>query len=239
STLVGAEKAIARRSLLVQLGLVAVAVLLLIIPVWLGYTGNPERHDAVLASIPIAVVLLGLYLTVTGRNLRRHRDAERGDGHDPSAGAWSLPTSLVALALATVATAVVSEILVHSLEAFAEAIGATDFFIAAVIVAIVGNAAEHGGAIVIARAGKMKLASEIAVSSSAQVGLLVAPAVVLLSLFFANRLPLTFRWEEIAAMAGAVLLTIAVVRDGRSKRKDGLLLVVAYLGVARGFLAAG
>src|SRR3954451_5692131 len=60
--LVGPEKAIDRRSLLVQLGLVAVAVLLLIIPVWLGYTGNPDRHGAVLASIPIAVVLLGLYL---------------------------------------------------------------------------------------------------------------------------------------------------------------------------------
>ena len=64
------------------------------------------------------------------------------------------------------------------------------------IVAIVGNAAEHGGAVVIARAGKMELASEIAISSSAQVALLVTPAVMLLSLFFAHQLPLTFRWEE-------------------------------------------
>ena len=90
----------------------------------------------------------------------------------------------------------------HSLDAFAHAVGASEFFIAAVIVAIVGNAAEHGGAIVIARAGKMKLASEIAISSSAQVALLVTPAVMLLSLFFAHPLPLTFRWEEIVAMAG-------------------------------------
>ena len=237
--LVGPEKAIDRRSLLVQLGLVAVAVLLLIVPVWLGYTGNPERHGAVLASIPIAVVLLGLYLTVTGRNLRRHRHAERDDGHEPSAAAWSLPTSLVALALATVATAVVSEILVHSLEAFAEAIGATDFFIAAVIVAIVGNAAEHGGAIVIARAGKMKLASEIAVSSSAQVGLLVAPAVMLLSLLFTHQLPLSFRWEELVAMAGAVALAAATIWDGSTKRWEGAALVVAYVGVGAAFWFAG
>ena len=77
-----------------------------------------------------------------------------------------------------------SEILVHSLDAFAKAVGASEFFIAVVIVAIVGNAAEHGGAVVIARAGKMKLASEIALSSSAQVALLVTPSVMLLSLFF-------------------------------------------------------
>ena len=77
------------------------------------------------------------------------------------------------------------------------------------IVAIVGNAAEHGGAIVIARAGKMKLASEIAISSSAQVALLVAPVVMLLSLLFTHPLPLTFRWEELAAMAGAVVLAAA------------------------------
>ena len=71
------------------------------------------------------------------------------------------------------------------------------------IVAIVGNAAEHGGAIVIAHAGKMQLASEIAVSSSAQVALLVTPAVTLLSLFFAHALPLTFRSEELRGDGGA------------------------------------
>ena len=110
----------------------------------------------------------------------------------PAPGAWTLPRSLAALAVATALTAVVSEILVHSLDAFAKAVGASEFFIAAVIVAIVGNAAEHGGAVVIARAGKMKLASEIAISSSAQVALLVTPAVMLLSLFFSHSLPLEF-----------------------------------------------
>jgi Ca2+:H+ antiporter len=225
-----------RRSLLTQLGLCGAAVLAVLVPVVLGYTGNHERHTAVLASIPVSVLLLVLYLTVTGRNLRRHSQTERAEA---AAGAWPLPTSLVVLGVTTVLTAFVSEVLVHSLDSFAHAVGASEFFIAAVIVAIVGNAAEHGGAIVIARAGKMKLASEIAISSSAQVALLVTPAVMLLSLLFADPLPLTFRWEEIVAMAGSVGIVALIVRDGRSRRWEGWLLLGTYLIVAVGFLLAG
>jgi Ca2+:H+ antiporter len=224
------------RSLLTQLGLCGVAVLLFLAPVVLGYTGNSERHTAVLASIPVSVLLLGLYLAVTARNLRRHHQAEHGEA---AAGAWTLPTALAVLGAATIATAFVSEVLVHSLNSFAHTVGASDFFIAAVIVAIVGNAAEHGGAIVIARSGKMKLASEIAISSSAQVALLVTPAVMLLSLFFAHPLPLAFRWEEIAAMAAAVVVVAVMVRDGLSRRWEGWLLLGVYLVVAVGFFFAG
>jgi Ca2+:H+ antiporter len=128
---------------------------------------------------------------------------------------------------------------VHSLDAFAHAVGASDFFVAFVVVAIVGNAAEHGGAIVIARAGNMKLASEIAIASSAQVALLVTPAVVLLSLLFSHPLPLTFRWEEMAAMAGAVVLTVVAVRDGISHRREGLVLLVFYALIVGGILLTG
>ena len=171
-------------------------------------------------------MLLGLYLVVTVRNLRRHSQAERSA---PAAGAWTFPRSLCALAIATALTAVVSEILVHSLDAFAKAVGASEFFIAAVIVAIVGNAAEHGGAVVIARAGKMKLASEIALSSSAQVALLVTPAVMLLSLFFSHSLPLTFRWEEAVAMAAAVVLdACSSCGTAATSRRGGVVLVAAY-----------
>jgi Ca2+:H+ antiporter len=225
-----------RRSLLTQLGLCAAAIAVVLPAVVLGYTGSPERHTAVVASIPLAVVLLALYLTVTFRNLRRHRAEERDVAAE---GAWSLSRSLVMLGAATALTAIVSEILVHSLDSFAHAVGASEFFIAAVIVAIVGNAAEHGGAIVIARAGKMKLASEIAISSSAQVALLVTPAVMLLSLLFAHALPLTFRWEEMAAMAGAVGVTLWMVRDGHSRRREGAGLLLVYAAVAVGFLVAG
>jgi Ca2+:H+ antiporter len=224
------------RSLLTQLGLCGVAVLAVLVPVVMGYTGNPERHSAVVASIPFSVLLIVLYLAVTRRNLRRHRATEREDAAE---GAWSLAVALAVLAVATVATAFVSEILVHSLDAFAKAVGASEFFIAAVIVAIVGNAAEHGGAIVIARSGKMKLASEIAISSSAQVALLVAPAVMLLSLLFAHPLPLTFRWEEIVAMAGAVIVVGVMVRDGISRRWEGWLLLTVYAAVAGGVFRVG
>src|SRR2546423_11038348 len=166
------EARLDRTSLLRQLGLVATAVLLLLIPSVPGWHGNPDRHSLALLSIGPAVALLILYLVVTTVGVRRRA------AHDTSgATGWSLRVSLAALGAATVATAVTSEILVHSLQAFAEAANLSTFFIAVVIVAIVGNAAEHGGAVVIARRGKMKLATEIAITSSAQVGLLVVPVV--------------------------------------------------------------
>jgi Ca2+:H+ antiporter len=227
-----------RRSLLVQVGLVAAAVVALVVPTTLGYTGPPERHTVVVSSVPVAVVLLLLYLAVVGRNLRRHREDER-DREEPGEGTWTLSAALVALGVATGATAWVSEILVHSLHAFASAVGLSEFFIAVVIVAIVGNAAEHGGAILIARAGKMPLATEIAISSSAQVGLLVVPVVTLLSLLFAHPLALSFRWTEVFAMGGAAVLVAATVWDGRSHRREGFLLVAAYAAAVLGFLLGG
>jgi Ca2+:H+ antiporter len=234
--LVGPAKPLDRRSLGSQLGVVAVAVVLLVPASVVGYTGPSERHTAVVVSIPIAVILLALYLMVTGSNLRRHTQLERAEASEQ---AWPFPVAMCVLGVATIATAFVSEILVHSIRGFASAVGASEFFIAAVIVAIVGNAAEHGGAVVIARAGKMKLASEIAISSSAQVALLVVPVVTLLSLFFTHDLPLSFRWEELVAMGAAVALAGKTVIGGRTSRFDGALLVCAYLIVVAGFLAAG
>jgi Ca2+:H+ antiporter len=228
-----------RRSLLGQLALVALAVVAFLIPAVAGFHGDPERHSIVVLSTPVAAVLLLLYLGLTIRRLRRQGKAFSASEHAPSASSWSLPASLAVLAAATVVTALISELLVHSLDAFAHAAGLPEFFIAAVIVAIVGNAAEHGGAVVIARRGKMKLATEIAISSSAQVGLLVVPAVMLLSLLFAHPLPLSFRPVELAAMGGAAAFVGFVIRDGRSRRWEGWLLVGVYALTAAGFLAAG
>ncbi len=181
-----------------------------------------------------AVVLLGLYLAVTIADLKRRPAHEVTD----SSG-WSLRMSLVILGVTTAATAVISEILVHSLEAFAEAANLSEFFIAVVIVAIVGNAAEHGGAVVIARRGKMKLATEIAVSSSAQVGLLVIPVVTLASFAFAHPLALAFRPIELVAMGAAALFVGFVIRDGRARRWEGALLIAVYGGFVVWFLSAG
>jgi len=227
-----------RRSLLVQIALVGAAVVAFVVPATLGYTGPPERNAVVIASVPVAIVLLLLYLAVVGRNLRRHRESAR-EHEEPGEGTWSLATALAVLAVTTGATAWVSEILVHSLGAFAEAVGLSEFFIAVVIVAIVGNAAEHGGAIVIAHNGKMRLATEIAISSAAQVGLLIVPVVTLLALLSSHHLALAFRWSELFAMAGAAVIVSLTVWDGTSRRKEGALLVAAYAAAVVGFLLGG
>ena len=223
-----------RSSLLSQLGLVLVAVLLLLIPSVPGWHGDPNRHSLAVLSIGPAVVLLGLYLVVTIADIKRRPAHVVTD-----ATGWSLRTSLLVLGATTAVTAVISEILVHSLGAFAKAANLSEFFIAIVIVAIVGNAAEHGGAIVIARRGKMKLATEIAISSSAQVGLLVIPVVTLVSWAFADPLSLAFRPIELIAMATAALFVGFVIRDGRARRWEGALLIAVYGGFVVWFLSAG
>jgi Ca2+:H+ antiporter len=204
-----------RHSLLLQLGLVAVAVMLLLIPSVPGFHGDPNRHSLAVLSIGPAIALLALYLFVTIVGLRR-RERDEGEGEI----GWSLKTSLIALGLATAATAITSEILVHSLQDFAKAAGLSQFFISIVIVAVVGNAAEHGGAVVIAHRGKMKLATQIAITSSAQVALFVLPVVLLLSFAFAH--PLTL------GMGAAAVFVGFVISDGRSRRWEGLLLIGVY-----------
>ena len=237
--LAGGEGRLDRRSLTVQLGLVAVAVALFLVPSIPGWTGDPERHTLAVLTIPVSVLLLLIYVGVTIDGLRRHRRRHAESGDEAEAGRWSLRLAIVVLAGATVLTAVISEILVHSLDAFAKSAGLSEFFVAAVIVAIVGNAAEHGGAVVIALRGKMELATEIAVSSSAQVGLLVAPAVALLSWALGKPLPLSFRPVELIAMGGAALGVAVVIRDGRSRRWEGVLLIGVYVAVVVMFYLVG
>ena len=152
--------------------------------------------------------------------------------------AWSLRIAVLVLGLATVATALVAEALVASLETFAEEAGLTEFFVAAVIVAIVGNAAEHGGAVVVAYRGKIKLAAEIALASSAQVAVFLIPAVALLS-WLIEPLALSFRPVEIAVVAVSVLVTGLLLAQGHSSRGRGVLLIVMYVVAAAAFYAAG
>lgn len=228
--IIGPER-IDRRSLVPQLGMVALAVLLFLIPSVPAFSGGRERHSLVLLSAPVAVLLLAVYATERWFSLRRHKEAHSASGHAASSESWSQALALSVLAGATAATALVSEILVRSIDAFGHAVGLSQFFISAIIVAIVGNAAEHGGAVVIAARGKLKLASEIAVTSSAQVALFVAPAVMIVSFLVKPALPLAFRWEELVGMAVAVSAVGAVVADGRGKRREGLGLVALYVGV--------
>ncbi len=235
----GKEARIDRRSLVLQLGLVVLATLAFLIPSIPGFHGNPDRHSLAVLSVPVAVVLLLIYGWVITNNLRRHRQAHRDSEAEPAGGGWTLATSLAALGGATLATAFVSEILVHSLDHFAKAAHLSEFFLAAVIVAIVGNAAEHGGAIVIARRGKMRLATEIAISSSAQVAMLITPAIALLSFAVSPALPLTFRPIELIAMGAAAVFVAIVIRDGRVHRWEGAMLIAVYAALVVAFGVAG
>lgn len=234
----GGKGELDRWSSFLSLGLVSVATLLFLATAIPGWNGDPERHSLAVASVPVSIVLLLVYLAVTGYSLRRHRSQHVSD-ESPAMSAWSLRLSLGVLAVATAVTAVVAEILVGSIETFADTAGLSDFFVAAVIVAIVGNAAEHGGAVIVAARGKIKLAAEIALASSAQVAVFLIPAVQLLSWAVSPALPLAFREVEIAALAAATVFVAVVLRGGRSSRVRGIGLIAAYVGVAAGFWAAG
>jgi Ca2+:H+ antiporter len=233
----GGSGPIDRESSLTSLVLVAVATGLFLIPAVPSWSGDPDRDSLAALSVPVSIALLLLYVGTTWYSLRRHRQLHAAGEQEETAG-WSMPVSLIVLAGATVITAFVAEILVHSLETFADKAHLSDFFVAAVIVAIVGNAAEHGGAVVVAYRGRIKLAVEIALASSAQVAVFLIPAVALLS-WAIEPLALSFRPIEILALAGSTVLVAGLLWDGRSTRARGIALVGAYVLVALAFFLVG
>ena len=234
----GGKGQLDRYSSLLSMGLVMFAVAVLLIPAVPGFSGDPERHSLAVLSLPVAIVLLAVYLVVTWFSLRRHHSMHH-TSHDPDAMAsWSFRKSLVVLGLATGITVWVAEILVGEIEAFAESAGISEFFLAAVVVAIVGNAAEHGGAVVVAARGNIKLAGEIALASSAQVAVLLIPAVAIIS-WAIDPLALSFRPVELAAIGGATMLTALLLWGGRTSTWRGIALVVAYIAVAVAFFLVG
>ena len=236
SLVAGGRGNLDRYSSFLSFGLLAFATVLFLIPSIPGWEGDPDRHSLEVITVPISIVLLIVYLGVTWYSLRRHSALHVAS--DEEIQAWSLRRSLLALTLATAVTALVAEILVGSLEVFADKAGLSEFFVAAVIVAIVGNAAEHGGAVIVAFRGKIALAGEIALSSAAQVAVFLIPAVALLS-WLLDPLSLSFRPVEIAALAGSVVYTALVLFDGRSTRFRGGLLLVGYAVIVVAFFLAG
>jgi len=236
SLLFGGRGEIDRPSSFLALGLVGVTTLLLLIPSIPGWDGDPDRDSLVSLSIPVSIGLLIAYLLLTWYSLRRHAALHIASSEELEG--WSLRFALLVLAGATVLTAVVAEILVGTLEVFAEKAGLTEFFVAAVIVAIVGNAAEHGGAVVVAARGKIKLAAEIALASSAQVAVFLIPAVALLALLL-EPLSLALRQVELVALGIGVVVSATLLADGRSSRPKGVILILTYVGIAVAFFQAG
>ena len=131
-----------------------------------------------------------------------------------------------------------TETLVSSIEVFAKDAHLSEFFVAAVVVALAGNAVEHGSAILLARRGQIKLATEIALASSAQVAGFLIPVIVLFS-WALDPLALAFRPIEVAAMFAAVAVASSVLARGRSSRVGGAVLVGAYMAIAAPFYLAG
>jgi Ca2+:H+ antiporter len=187
-------------------------------------------------SFAVAIILLISYVAGLFFSLRTHRDLfnpEHGE-EDHVDDAWSVRRSTITLALAGVAVGVMSEILVGSIEDASHTIGLSEFFVGLIVVAIVGNAAEHWVAIYFAMRDKMDLSVNIAVGSSAQIALFVAPALVLLSFVVGpNPMALVFNGYELGAMVLALLIANLVITDGESTWYEGLQLLAVYavLGV--------
>jgi len=236
SLVAGGRGEIERWSSLMAFGAIAVAIVLFLVPSVPSWDGDPDRSSIAALSAPVSVALLLVYGAVTWYSLRRHRLLHVSS--DEEIEGWSFRASLAALVVATTLTALVAEILVGSLEAFAEKAGLTDFFVAAVIVAIVGNAAEHGGAVIVAYRGKLRLAAEIALSSAAQVAVFLIPAVALIS-WLIDPLALGFRQVELGVLAASLAVAAASLWGGHSSRTRGFVLIVAYVLAASAFFTAG
>jgi len=187
-------------------------------------------------SFAVAIILLLSYAGGLLFTLRTHeRLFSAGHGEDDHVGeAWPIRRSVMVLAAAGIAVGLMSEILVGSINEASESIGISNFFVGLIVVAIVGNAAEHWVAIYFAAKDKMDLSVNIAVGSSAQIALFVAPVLVLLSFVVGpNPLSLVFNGYELGAVVLALLIANLVLTDGESTWYEGLQLLAVYavLGV--------
>jgi len=185
-------------------------------------------------SLAVAIVLIFTYVAGLFFSLKTHRElfnphGDDEDDHDDTWG-WSMRTSVIALAIAGVAVGVMSEILVGSIEAASHTVGLSEFFIGVIVIAIVGNAAEHWVAVLVAVKDKMDLSVNIAIGSSAQVAMFVAPVLVLVSFFLGpGPMPLVFNGFEIAAIFLAVLVAHQVTNEGESTWFEGVQLLSLYV----------
>jgi Ca2+:H+ antiporter len=194
---------------------------------------HPEEIDRL--SWWTSIILLTVYGAGLVFSFRYNRDPLRAATAHGSGRRSSISAALAVLTIGTVLTTVQAEILVTALAPALKTLGITELFAGVIVVALVGNAAEHYSAVSAARANKMTLALEISVGSSAQIALVVAPVLVLLSYAFGRPMSLVFNAFEITAIGLSVLAVAMVSHDGESNWLEGLQLLGIYLILAGAF----
>ncbi|MBS4179211.1 calcium/proton exchanger [Bacillus sp. FJAT-49731] len=203
------------------------------------FTQSMNDTKTISLSVGISVIMIILYLAALFFKLVTHRGVyqtkESEENIKEEVPEWSKGKAIIILALATLAVAYTSERLVHTFQAVGEKFGWSELFIGVIIVAIVGNAAEHASAILMAYKDKMDVAVEIAIGSTLQIAMFVAPILVIVSLLFPVSMPLVFSLPEIIAMVTSVFLTIVIVNDGESNWFEGATLLAAYFIMGIGF----
>jgi Ca2+:H+ antiporter len=216
----------------------AVAAFGLLVPALFQFLHpDPGRVATQQMSYYVAALLISGYGFSLLYSLRTHSSAFLAVEHDAEvtvAPHWSSKQALTILVGSAVAIGVVSEILVSVTEEAVKVMGLSEFFVGLILVPIIGNAAEHSSAILMAMKNRMDLAINVAVGSSIQVALLIGPLLVFLGVVFGQRMDLAFTQMEVASIALSVAVATSVMRDAESNWLEGVFLLLAYaiLGVA-------
>ena len=219
--------------------LMILAVIVLSVPSFFNTAIEPDKLHVEEFSLATSVAILAIYVLYIIYSLRNRADQEGEEGNTvkavhPGPG-WSLQRALLVLALAVVGIAVMSEFLVGSVEAVTISLGFTEFFVGIIIVPIIGNIAEHLVAVQVALKNQMDLSLSIAVGSSLQIALFVAPILVFVSLLIGNPLTLEFNNFEIVATIAATIIAAFSSLDVGSNWLEGAMLLVVYTILALAF----
>lgn len=211
-----------------------IAVVALLMPALFHLTPEASDFREEAVSVGVAIVLMTIYLLSLLFSFKTHRDLFRStfEHGEPK---WSLRKAMGMLAAATVGVALMSEFLVGALEETVEEVGLSKLFVGLIIVPIVGNAAEHSSAILLAAKDKMDVSIEIAIGSSTQIALFIAPLLVFLSLAVGHPMNFIFSGIEIAAVAFSSAILGFIALDGRSNWFEGAQLLSVYLIMAISF----
>ena len=211
-----------------------IAVVALLMPALFHLTPEASDFREEAVSVGVAIVLMTIYLLSLLFSFKTHRDLFRStfEHGEPK---WSLRKAMGMLAAATVGVALMSEFLVGALEETVKEVGLSKLFVGLIIVPIVGNAAEHSSAILLAAKDKMDVSIEIAIGSSTQIALFIAPLLVFLSLAVGHPMNFIFSGIEIAAVAFSSAILGFIALDGRSNWFEGAQLLSVYLIMAISF----